>query len=209
MGLDPMAEDLVALCDRLEVAPQAIIGHSAGAALALRLTEMRPQRALLGINAALGLFPGAAATLFPLMARALATAPFAARAAAALWGRPSAVQRLLSGTGSPLDAEGQAQYLTLVQDPDHVAGALAMMAAWRLEGLLARLPQITTETLLIAADGDRAVPPQVSRDAAARLPAATVLPVPGYGHMPQEEAPDGLASLILPWLNARLQPGAA
>ena len=96
-----------------------------------------------------------------------------------------------------------------MQDPSHVAGALAMMAAWRLNGLLGRLPDIKVLTLLVAAEGDLAVPPKVSRGAAGRLPNAELRIVPGYGHLPQEESPDGLASVILPWLQARVQPASA
>ena len=116
---------------------------------------------------------------------------------------------MLAGTGSPLDDEGQAQYLRLVQDPAHIAVALAMMAAWRLDGLLARLPGIEVPTLLIAAEGDVAVPPQASREAALRLPGAELRMVAGYGHLPQEEAADGLAHVILPWLLSRFQPANA
>ena len=36
-GLDPMAQDIAALCAQEQWQPQAIIGHSAGAAIALRL----------------------------------------------------------------------------------------------------------------------------------------------------------------------------
>ena len=62
-----MAEDMAALLAAQDWAPQAIIGHSAGAALALRLAEILPQtpRAIVGLNAALGNFDGLAGVLFP------------------------------------------------------------------------------------------------------------------------------------------------
>ena len=82
-----------------------------------------------------------------------------------------------------------------------------MMAAWKLDGLVDRLPGIAVPTLLIATQGDHAVPPLVSSDAARRLPGAELLMVADYGHLPQEKAADGLASLIVPWLLARLQSG--
>lgn len=204
MGLDGMAADLWALMDHLGAVPQVIIGHSAGAAIALRMAELRPGPTVIGLNAALGGFDGLAALLFPAIARTLAMAPFVARTASRLWGTPQAVARLLAGTGSPLDAEGRAQYLTLVRDPDHVAGALAMMASWRLEGLLSRLPQTRAKLWLIATEGDRAVPPKVSIEAAARIPGAELTLLPRYGHLPQEEAPDGMASVLRPWLMAQV-----
>ncbi|MFN4128509.1 MAG: alpha/beta fold hydrolase BchO, partial [Paracoccaceae bacterium] len=137
LGLDAMAEDLTRLCLSAGCAPQAVVGHSAGAAIALRMADLTPLRAIVGINAALGTFDGAAGVMFPLMARALAATPFVGSAVATLWGNPASVNKLLAGTGSPLDAAGQAQYLTLVRDAAHVGGTLGMMAQWRLDGLMA------------------------------------------------------------------------
>jgi magnesium chelatase accessory protein len=196
LGLDAMAADLWALCDTLSIRPQAIIGHSAGAAIGLRMAETRPTQ-VIGINAALGEFDGAAGLLFPIMAKGLANLPFAATAITAFFGRPGTVERILAGTGSPLDPEGRAMYLRLVRDPDHVTGALGMMADWRLQGLLSRLPMLQSPVHLIATDDDRAVPPQVSQDAAKRLPNARLTLLPDLGHLPQEETPDGLSALIL------------
>jgi magnesium chelatase accessory protein len=86
-----------------------------------------------------------------------------------------------------------------VRDPGHIAGALGMMAAWRLDPLLAALPALPVRTLLIAAAGDVAVPPSVSHQAAAQMPRAEVHNMPG-GHLVHEEAEDGLSALILDWL---------
>lgn len=197
LGLDAMAEDLWTLLDTLHIQPAAIIGHSAGAAIGLRMAELRPVPQVIGLNAALGEFDGAAAFLFPIIARGLATLPFAARAITAFFGRPGTVGRILTGTGSPLDPQGRAQYLTLVRDPDHVTGALGMMADWRLQGLLDRLPRTQTKVTLIASEGDRAVPAKVSIDAAKRIPGARLHLLPKLGHLAHEEAEDGLSALIL------------
>jgi magnesium chelatase accessory protein len=197
LGLDAMAQDLWTLCDTLHIQPKAIIGHSAGAAIGLRMAELRPVPQIIGLNAALGEFDGAAAFLFPIIAKGLATLPFAATAITAFFGRPGTVERILTGTGSPLDAEGRAQYLRLVRDPDHVTGALGMMADWRLQPLLNRLPQTSTKVTLIASEGDRAVPAQVSIDAAKRIPGAKLHLLPKLGHLAHEETEDGLSALIL------------
>lgn len=197
LGLDAMAQDLWTLCDTLKIQPTAIIGHSAGAAVGLRMAELRPVPQVIGLNAALGEFDGAAAFLFPIIAKGLATLPFAATAITAFFGRPGTVERILTGTGSPLDAQGRAQYLRLVRDPDHVTGALGMMADWRLQPLLNRLPQTTTKVTLIASEGDRAVPTQVSIYAAKRIPGAKLHLLPKLGHLAHEETEDGLSALIL------------
>lgn len=204
LGLDAMAEDLTRLCLSAGVAPQAVIGHSAGAAIALRMADLVPLKAIVGINAALGTFDGAAGVMFPLMARALAATPFVGSAVSRLWGTAPTVNKLLAGTGSPLDAAGQAQYLALVRDSAHVNGTLGMMAQWRLDGLMARLPSLQEPVLLIASDRDNAVPPKVSRDAVTHMPNATYSEITGFGHLVHEEAGDTVADILLPWLADRL-----
>lgn len=199
-GIDAMAEDMATLCATLDIRPHAIIGHSAGAALALRLAPILHPKGIVGINAALGAFDGAAGVMFPLLARVLAVTPFIPHVVAKLWGNPATVARLLTATGSPLDAAGQAQYLTLVRDPAHVDGTLGMMAQWRLDDLMRELPTIATPTLLIASAGDLAVPARISRDAARMMPAATYAELPQHGHLVHEEAPAEVADLILPFL---------
>ncbi len=206
LGLDQMADDLLRLCRAGGFVPQAVVGHSAGAAIALRMADLIPLRAVIGINAALGTFEGAAGLIFPLIARALSITPFVGAAASRLWGNPESIAKLLAGTGSPLDAAGQAQYLTLVRDAAHVNGTLGMMAQWRLEGLLARLTSLDVPTLLIASDQDKTVPSRVSKDAADHMPRATYAEIAGYGHLVHEEAPATVTDILLPWLANRMSP---
>ena len=64
-----MSEDLLALCRNQGWVPDIVVGHSAGAAIALRMWElgMQPTTGIVGINAALGNFKGVAGWLFPIM----------------------------------------------------------------------------------------------------------------------------------------------
>ncbi|MCB6176817.1 alpha/beta fold hydrolase [Rhodobacter sp. Har01] len=204
LGIDAEAEDLARLIAQAGWRPQAVIGHSAGAALALRLSEIVPLRAVVGLNAALGTFEGAAGVLFPVFARVLAATPFVPDIVTRLWGNPATVERLISSTGSRLDAEGLGQYLRLVRDRAHVDGTLGMMAAWKLEPLLSRLSQIAVPTLLIATTGDRTVPARISRACAGRMPAAQYVELLRLGHLAHEEAAPEMATVLLPWLKARL-----
>lgn len=205
-GIDAMAEDMATLCREMGAAPLALIGHSAGAALALRLAPLLNPRGIVGINAALGAFDGAAGVMFPLLARVLAVTPFIPHVVARLWGNPATVAKLLTATGSPLDATGQAQYLTLVRDAAHVDGTLGMMAQWRLDDLMRQLPTIATPTLLIASSGDLAVPARISQDAARHMPAATYAELPRHGHLVHEEAATEVADLLLPFLESLAPP---
>jgi len=203
-GVDAIAADIVALCDDQGWQPAAIIGHSAGAAIALRVAELRAPKAVIGINAALGSFDGTAGWLFPFMAKLLSVTPMVPQIFSRMSGTPTRVKTLLASTGSNIGAEGQAQYLALVRQSGHVDGTLAMMAQWQLDGLLQRLPAQTTPCLLITASNDKAVPPEVSTKASARMPGAVSTDIPGYGHLVHEEAADKVADLILPFLARHL-----
>ncbi|MCA3507878.1 MAG: alpha/beta fold hydrolase [Rhodobacter sp.] len=199
LGLDAMAEDLAALLADQGWVPQGIVGHSAGAALALRLTECLTAKpaGVVGINAALGNFKGVPGVVFPILARLLALNPLVPSVFARLAGGEAQVGRLLSSTGSQIDPEGRRLYGRLVSDPVHVDGTLAMMAQWQLDGLIARLPAIATPTLFLTGSNDRAVPPSCSRDAAARMPQARVKDFAGLGHLIHEEAAPRVAEAIM------------
>lgn len=199
---DLMAEDVSHLMAKLDVSPAAVIGHSAGGALAVRLAQ-RPGttvRGVIGLNAALENFQGAAGWLFPMMAKGLALNPFAAPAIARL-ARPAQVDRLIAATGSRLDALGLALYRACISDTRHVDGTLTMMAQWRLSAMEATLPATDLPVLLLAADNDRAVSPQTAIRAAARLPNASAHRLSGLGHLAHEEAPETIVPHLLSFLD--------
>ena len=201
-GLDEMAEDVLALCQDQSWEPDAIIGHSAGAAIGLRMAEMmgpKPPR-VIGINAALGNFDGLAGIVFPIVAKTLAMVPFVADIFKASATRPKSVERLIDGTGSKLPPEELQWYRHLVGSRDHVNGALQMMAQWTLDGLIERLPQNPATTLLIAAKGDKTVPYRTSKDCAALLPNGSYAEIPDLGHLVHEEDAGLIADLITNFL---------
>jgi magnesium chelatase accessory protein len=203
-GLDPTADDLATLCDLNGFLPAAIIGHSAGAAVALRLSELIPVKAVVGINAALGTFDGLAGTLFPMLARGFAMIPFLPNIIARTWGNAARVDGLLDGTGSKIGDAGRAQYLTLVKMPSHIDGTLGMMSQWNLTPMVSRLSANATPTLLLTGANDRTVPPRISRDVAARMQAGRYEELGGLGHLAQEEAPEVVAGVLLDWLGGQL-----
>lgn len=208
-NLDAIAADIAALAAQEQWPPFAIIGHSAGAAVALRLAELREVTAVVGINAALGGFEGVAGWLFPMLANILARLPLVPQLFSKLAGTPHQVRQLLASTGSRIEPEGEAQYLYLLRQPDHVAATLAMMAQWNLDGLLQRLPGQTTPCLLISAAADKAVPPEVSKRAAAAMQNARWINLPRFGHLVHEEAPDQVAGLIRDFLSLCAQTKVA
>lgn len=202
-GLDPMTADIAALCASQGWRPDLLIGHSAGAAIALNLARrLRPAPAVVGINAALGRFDGMAGWLFPLLARVLALNPLTAPLFAA--GGPSLprARRLIESTGSRLDDAAIGLYARLIADRDHVDGTLQMMAQWNPDALLARLGDIATPCLLLTGARDTAVAPSVSARAQAALPQADLVGLPDLGHLAHEEAPAETARTIQGWYAA-------
>jgi len=205
-GLDAMSQDISALLDGEDLLPDAIVGHSAGAALALRMVRdlRQPPKAIVGINAALENFKGMAGWLFPMMARMMALNPFSASEISRWLGNATGVEYMIAGIGSRISPEGLTLYRRLVADRHHTDATLAMVAQWTLEGMWHDLPGVEVPTLLIVGEADRAVPPETSARAARRLPQAELLRLPGLGHLAHEEAPQEVTAHIEAFLKPRL-----
>lgn len=198
-SLPGMAQALGALMRTLDVQPMVAIGHSAGAALAIRASidrRVEPQR-IVSINGALLPFPGVAGVIFPPLARVLARNAVVSRLFAWRGRDPRAVERLIASTGSTLEAEGVALYARLVASPAHVAGALAMMANWDLAALERDLPRLAVPIRLLAGERDWTVPPGAAQRAARSLANATCEILPGLGHLAHEERADLVAARLL------------
>lgn len=202
LGLRPMAEDLTSLVASEGWTIDAIVGHSAGVALALQTadTARMTHTKIIGINGALSTFKGVAGFLFPAMAKLLAATPFTADLFSATASSPQNVTRLINNTGSTLTKSEILFYQRLISDRSHVDGTLAMMAQWDLGPLLASLPKLQMETLLLAAENDRAVPPDTSRKAAAEMPNAAFEIIPKLGHLMHEENPELICTKIKEFL---------
>ena len=196
-GVAPTAQDLQRLCRAEGWQPDLIVGHSAGAPIALQMVRdgLTPRHGVIGINAALETFKGAAGLFFPLMAKTMAAIPLTARLFAATT-TPARIRRLLEGTGSRIDARGQDLYLRLASDTEHVDGTLEMMAQWTLEDLAQALPRLGGPVLLLTGDNDRAVPPATSVAAAARLPQGRHRSLGALGHLAHEEDAPTVAAAI-------------
>ena len=197
-GLEATVADLRALLREIGAEPAAIVGHSAGAAIGLRMAQARPVP-VVGLNGAFAAFEGMAGFLFPLVAKALALSPLTVPLFTAT-ASPARVRRMLEATGSRIDEETLALYAALIGDRAHVEGTLQKMASWDLAPLHRALPGTRAPLLLVVGDRDGTVPPRVSRALAAKLPQARVEVLPGLGHLAHEEAPDRVAGALMPWL---------
>ena len=197
-SLPRMTASLTALLQAMGCEPALVVGHSAGAALMLQLAlngAVAP-RGLLSVNGAVLPLAGVAGLVFPPMARLLARSDWLPRFVARRAANPRALSRLIASTGSRLDAQGIAHYQRLLSSGSHVRGALAMMAGWQLEALVAALPRLRTPLWLAAGSADATVPPSQAAELARRMPTASLHPLPGLGHLAHEEAPAVVTALI-------------
>jgi magnesium chelatase accessory protein len=194
-----MAAALGALLAQLGSRPLLAVGHSAGAALAARMSldGLIAPRGLVSLNGALLPLQGLAGLLFPPLARTFSHLPLLPRLFARHAADSALVTRLLADTGSRIDAQGEALYARLASDPGHVRGALDMMAHWDLARLHHELPLLRIPTLLVTGTNDRTVPASQAARLAALLPAARAVRLPGLGHLAHEEEPRLVAALVL------------
>jgi magnesium chelatase accessory protein len=200
-----MARSLAELMTALGLTPTLLVGHSAGAAIALAMAahDVADPRAIVGIGGAVLPFPGMAARLFPAVAKWMALNPFTPELFAWRARSGETAGFLARATGSRIDPRGAELYGRLFATSGHCAGALAMMAEWELEPLERAMPRLATPTLLIHGERDATIPASTSRTAAQRLPAATLEILPALGHLAHEEQPGLVTQAILDFAAAQ------
>lgn len=198
LTLPGMAAAVATLLQELEVQPERLIGHSAGAAIALRMVRdgfAVPE--VVGLNAALSPFPGFFAPLFQGLARALVLNPLVPRLFAASARTSGDTGRLLvRSTGSHIDAEGVRCYALLLGNALHCRGALEMMAGWDLAGLQRDLPKVAARVRLIHGAKDAAVPVGSVEQAVKLMPQASLEVLAGLGHLAHEERAGSVAAAM-------------
>lgn len=197
-SLPGMAAAVGALLGSLGLSPALVVGHSAGAAIALRMVldgRIAPG-AVVSINGALLPFRGLPGQLFSPAARLLARLDFVPRLVARRAVDPDAVRRLLRDTGSQLDERGVALYRRLMCSPAHVAATIAMMSHWDLAPMVREYPDLAVPLLLVVGEEDGTVSPREAERVARLVPGARVQRLPELGHLAQEEQPERMAELI-------------
>jgi magnesium chelatase accessory protein len=172
-----------------QLRPTLIVGHSAGAAVALRmaLDGLASPRTVVALNGALLPLQGVAGPLFLPLARALVLQPWVPRLFSATASWPWVLDRLLASTGSRIDAQSAAAYARLVASPEHTANVLRLMASWDLAPLAADLPRLKLPLHLVVGSNDLTVNPAQAREVSGLVPSAVVHELPGLGHLAHEE----------------------
>lgn len=199
LSLPGMAEATGALCRKIGIKPEIAVGHSAGAAVAIRMTldGLIAPTAIVSLNGALlPIWTGFTAPLFASVAKLLAINPFAAWMFARRARDPASVDRLLRGTGSAIAEEDARLYRRLACAPSHVAGALGMMAGWDLKTFERDLARLETPLVLVAGLEDGMVPADNAFDVRLRVPHARIVRLKGLGHLAHEEAPERIRDIV-------------
>jgi magnesium chelatase accessory protein len=183
------------------------MAEAGAAVLATMVLDGRSR--LTGIVAINGAFlPIRNAGLFAPLARLLFLNPLAPRLFALRGTSRNAVDRLIRSTGSALDDRGIELYRRLLGRAGHVEGALGMMANWDLDWLRDNLRRLDVPLVLVAADGDTAVPPSSARIVGGLAPHAVRIRLRKGGHLVHEEDPEDVSVVIRDVLD-RLARGEA
>jgi magnesium chelatase accessory protein len=196
--LPNMAGALGGLLQAEQFKPELIVGHSAGAAIALQmaLAGGNIPRLVVGLNAALLPYGGWLAPLAQPLARAFTALAPVPKILAARARQPGTVERLIASTGSRLGPSGIEAYRSLLGHYGHVEATLAMMANWDLKPLLNQLSRLETPLCLVVGEDDRTVPPSQAAEVIKRVPRGRVIRLGGLGHLAHEENPRLISEAI-------------
>lgn len=183
----------------LDFWPKVIIGHSAGAAIAINLAKRNPAdlERIVSLNGALQPFAGAMGIIAPMTAKLVTFGGFAARALSSSAKDIGRVERLLLDTGSVPSRETLEQYAVLMRSREHVQGTLQMMANWDLSPMEAICAELDRPILFVTGSKDRTVPPDTALDLSKIARNGRYLCIEDVGHLAHEEAPAKLATAIL------------
>jgi magnesium chelatase accessory protein len=198
MTLEGMATSIAELLKTCDTKPDYIAGHSAGAAIAIKmaLLNLASPKKIFSFNGALLPLESLSGQFFSPIAKLLALNPLVPRLFSWRANDPAMVSALLKGTGSEIDEKGNALYTKLIQNHQHAAGALAMMASWNLDAFKRDLPKLKTPLLLVVADNDKTILPSVAHRVKMLLPRSQIVTMKNLGHLAHEEAPQQAYAII-------------
>jgi 3-oxoadipate enol-lactonase len=193
-SIDDLADDLLALFDRLGVERAHVVGLSLGGMTAMRLAARHPERVdrlvVLCTSALLGPAQGwldRAATV-----RARGTAAVAAPVVER-WYTPAYAQ-------AHPERVAAAQAMVAAQSPEGYASCCDAIAAM---DLTEDLPDISAPTLAVAGADDLATPPEHLERIAGSVKDGRLLVVPQAAHIASQEQPEAVTRAVLEHLTAR------
>ena len=206
--MDNVSDALSQLLKEAEFNPALVVGHSAGAAIAVNMVTRKliEPDGVVSINGAFYPFPGFARQLFPAMAKIMFLNPFVPKIFALSAGDSGKVRRLIASTGSKLSPTQIDYYQRAFRSSRHVEGTLAMMANWDLERMEGILKKLDIQLLQIIGAQDGTINPSLSLKTQELVSNSERLLIKRAGHLVHEEIPEAVAEHIVSFFdNVRSQ----
>ncbi|MCX7244405.1 MAG: alpha/beta fold hydrolase [Burkholderiales bacterium] len=199
LRLDKMALELKKLMAALNLPrPHLVVGHSAGALLALSYAEIDSQiKCIIGLNPSLVPPPESYTQFFGPLLSPLTRSSLVSFFLAKFAGASAMIDRLLDSTNTILPESRRIFYRTLFSKTNHVLGAMNFIAAADITAVLNKAKACRAKIIWVLGKNDTWIPEQrLRKTITTYFPQATVIDWNG-GHLMHELEPQKTADLIL------------
>jgi len=165
LNLDALAEKLTELREGLEIEYfDHIIGHSAGATLALSYTLQNKQaKTIVGLNPSLISLPSVYHHFVAPFLNPIVTSSFFTAVLTDLLPHTQMIDRLIDSTNTKLEPQKRERYKTLFKNADHLNGSMSFMAGADIPSLLNKCKNITSKLTFILTEDDGWIPAKALR----------------------------------------------
>ena len=185
LSLDDLAIKLTELRKALDIEYfEHIIGHSAGATLALSYTLQNKQaKSIVGLNPSLISLPSFYHRFVAPFLNPIVTSSFFTAVLADLLPHTKMIDSLIDSTNTKLNAEKRDRYKTLFKNADHLNGSMNFMAGTDIPSLLEQCKKIQSKLTFILTEDDGWIPaPALQQVIKQYFTQAKVIEIKG-GHM--------------------------
>lgn len=185
LNLDELAAKLTQLREALNIEYfDHIIGHSAGATLALSYTLQNKQaKTIVGLNPSLISLPSFYHRFVAPFLNPIVTSSFFTAVLADLLPHTKMIDSLIDSTNTNLNTEKRNRYKTLFKNADHLNGSMSFMAGADIPGLLEKCKNIQSKLTFILTEDDGWIPAQTLQQVIKQYFAqAKIIEIKG-GHM--------------------------
>ena len=200
LTLDQIARSLLVLIDQLGIeSPSIVVGHSAGAPLALRfaVAASKPPKLVIALNPSFIPPPPVYTSFFGPLLGPITRSSTLSSLLASLSPSLGMVDKLLDSTNTILPEARRVYYRKLFERSDHVRGSMNFMAAADIEKVLKEANLYHGKLICVLGNEDAWIPAKpLEKIIQDYFPAAEVLKWEG-GHIMHELEPSKVAQLIL------------
>lgn len=200
LKLDVIAHSLQQLIEQLGIeAPSIVVGHSAGAPLAIRfaVAATKQPKLVIALNPSFIPPPPVYTSFFGPLLGPITRSSTLSSLLASLSPSLGMVDKLLDSTNTILPEARRVYYRKLFERPDHVRGSMNFMAAADIQKVLAEANLYQGKLICVLGNQDAWIPVKpLEKIIQDHFPAVEVLKWEG-GHIMHELEPSRVAKLIL------------